>query len=498
MADRFTYRTGISEQPIDFVSGGQRLMQAAVEQKLADIEADRLAVTESTKDVLKAMSLKTTQGLTRGLQEKYQKEIDDYHKKITDMHVAGSGKLSRPQRMEIQQGFQELEQRQLQDVAALKERDTMRKLALDPNSQYAYNIEGMLTELRQWDKAFEKGEYLGDPRTIGFKHQLEPSVSDYVAKRYDDAISRLGVEALGEFKGNVFTSTTVQNREEVERLRDAVMQDPNVRRRYTANDGTIFEDKRVEVQRGVEDYINRKITEVKPYRQTIGRGVTKDVYVSYEPDTEKIQEIGGEISSTYGATVPTTGVTSFSHEGDRVAVESIVYHPVAVSEDAYYSNLSGVKKGKIERMKKLGEKSPDVTVSKDLIIDDKDLGKYKEGQFEYKPFAKLVVPKEKGLYFRTLEDLAGKDTEVKFAPFEGKVKSAIAGKMGTKRDAYFQRIEEANKRLQTGAREEVAVEETTYTIDGVKYKETEALTLYKGKYPNRSDEELLKAMRKLK
>jgi len=68
---------------------------------------------------------------------------------------------------------------------------------------------------------------------------------------------------------------------------------------------------------------------------------------------------------------------------------------------------------------------------KDMIIDNKYLDRFDPSEFEYRPFAKLVVPKEKGLYFQTIDDLAGKDTYVKYAPFEGKVKGAIADKMGT-------------------------------------------------------------------
>ena len=448
MADRFTYGTGISRQPIDFVSGGQRLLESAVEQKRRDIESQRLQVSDSAKAIVDAMSVKTIDGLSRGLQDKYQQEIDTHRQKMIDVYKgSGDGKIPKTAQLEFQREFGDIQSKMLSDVQALKQRDTIRKLALDPNAKYAYDLPNMLGELSRWDKAFEKGEYLGDPVTIAFKHQIEPSVDDYISKQYQNAIDTLDVEGLGEFKGNVFTQTELsglevgqqKSIEKVRRLVDTMMEDPNIKNRYVASDGTVFEDEKAKVRQSIEDAISKKITEVKPYRQTTTGRKEFEPYVVEEKLEEIVPVEGGEISTYYKNSVPMSNVASFVFNGRKMAVESVGYAPVAKDKKAYDKWLSL----KLDRF----EQVP--TLSKHGIIEKKYVDEY-EGDIEYKPFAKVGTTKSKNPY-ASWEEMLGssdpKDVKVDFLPFEGWLKGAIIAKTLTKKDAYESNFNELDSQM---------------------------------------------------
>lgn len=270
--------TGISTQPIDIVGAGQRLMQTAVEQKLADIEQGRAMADESQQAALEAMSMKTIQGLDRKLQDRYSEQFDQHRQKIVDMLSKSGGVLNRQQQMQIRNEQEDIINQTMADNEAMQARNAVREFLLDPNTQYGYNMDAIAQELSNWDKKFEKGEYLGDPRTILAKHQLEAPVIGYIAQRYQPDIESLGKEEWGDFQGNVFSTTEVsglyaRNPQAVDkamRVRNDIMRDPNVVNRYTNPDGTINEERRAEVQQRVEDAISKKISESKPYRQTTG------------------------------------------------------------------------------------------------------------------------------------------------------------------------------------------------------------------------------------
>lgn len=300
MANRFYLPTGISSKPIDIAGAGQRLMGAAVEQKLADIDQGRAIADESQKAALEAMSMKSIQGLDRQLQERYEKDFDAHQAEIRDMLSKGGGVLTRPQQMAIKNKQEDIINRTMADNVAMQARNKVREFMLDPNTQYGYNIDAIANELAQWDESFKKGEYTGDPRTILFKHQVEAPVSGYISKRYNDAIDQLDVEALGDFTGNVFTETeltglNVQAQESVDkarRLRDVIMQDPNVLNRYVNPDGTENLEAKAEIQQQIEDAISRKISETKPYRQsTSGTGTTRQLR---ELSPKKVELASGE------------------------------------------------------------------------------------------------------------------------------------------------------------------------------------------------------------
>lgn len=261
--------TGISSTPINIAGAGQRLMQTAVEQKLADIEQGRAMADESQQAALEAMSMKTIQGLDRKLQDRYSEQFDQHRQKIVDMLSKSGGVLNRQQQMQIRNEQEDIINQTMADNEAMQARNAVREFLLDPNTQYGYSMDAIAQELSNWDKKFEKGEYLGDPRTILMKHQLEAPVTGYIAQRYQPDIESLGKEEWGDFQGNVFSTTEVsglyaRNPEAVDkaiRVRDDIMQDPNVVSRYTNPDGTIDEDKRAEVQQRVEDAISKRISE---------------------------------------------------------------------------------------------------------------------------------------------------------------------------------------------------------------------------------------------
>jgi len=261
--------TGISTQPIDIVGAGQRLMQTAVEQKLADIEQGRAMADESQQAALEAMSMKTIQGLDRRLQDRYSEQFDQHRQKIVDMLSKSGGVLNRQQQMQIRNEQEDIINRTMADNEAMQARNAVREFLLDPNTQYGYNMDAIAQELSNWDKKFEEGEYLGDPRTILVKHQIEAPIVGYISKNYQPDIESLGKEEWGDFKGNVFSTTEVsglyaRNPEAVDkaiRVRDDIMRDPNVVGRYTNPDGTIDEGRRADVQQRVEDAISKRISE---------------------------------------------------------------------------------------------------------------------------------------------------------------------------------------------------------------------------------------------
>lgn len=224
MANRFAYRTGISPVSPDYASGATKIMETAVEQKLADIEQKRSMATDSQKAALKAMSMQNIEGLSRQLQGKYQQDFDTHREKIVGMMREGGGVLSMPQQMEIENERSDIVSKTIASNNALKERNEVRKFMLDPNTQYGYNVEAILGELQDWDKSFEAGEYKGDPRTILFKHQTEAPMGDYVDRQYGSTIDRMDISAKGEWvDDNTFKFTSQEDEAEVDRLIDDVL-----------------------------------------------------------------------------------------------------------------------------------------------------------------------------------------------------------------------------------------------------------------------------------
>ena len=438
MANNFVLPTGISAQPIDFTSGATAFMKSAVESRLGEIAASQKQISENKQNVLKALSIKALPDLANQQRDRYQKEIQDYRQGVMDKFKSSEGKLNLQQQREIQDGFVDMQNRMLGEVNQLKQFEEYRKKIYDPNFKYTFDTDKYEDILGSAYGRVMKGEGLGDIAAEVGGAMLAPSVSDYVSKRYDEAIGRLDVQALGEFKGNVFTSTTVQNREEVERLRNEIMSDANVRNRFTAN-GVVDEVKRAETQQLVEDYVNRKITEVKPYKQTTTGRKEFEPYVVEEKLEEIVPVEGGEISTDYKNSVPMSNVASFVFNGRKMVVESVGYAPVAKDKKAYDKWLSL----KLDRF----EQVP--TLSKHGIIEKKYVDEY-EGDIEYKPFAKVGTTKSKNPY-ASWEEMLGssdpKDVKVDFLPFEGGLKGAIIAKTLTKKDAYESKFNELDAQM---------------------------------------------------
>ena len=63
---------------------------------------------------------------------------------------------------------------------------------------------------------------------------------------------------------------------------------------------------------------------------------------------------------------------------------------------------------------------------------------------------------------------------------------------------FFNRANEAINNIESGNANETQPIKKEYTINNQQYFEQELLSLYRKKYPNKSDDELLKAIRKLK
>lgn len=560
------FPTGVSRQPLDVATAGQNFLQAAVEQKLANIEADREQVSESAKNVLKAMSIKTLDGLSRGLQNKYQKEIQDYRSKVVDKFRTKEGKLSLDDKVEIQNGFVDLQQRQLSDIAALKERAKARELITDPNFPYGFDAQSAVNEMVKWDKAMERGEYLGDPVAMVMKHRKEPEMGDYIDKAYGEEVATLDVESLAGFDGNVFTQTelsglSVQARDSLEkarRLRDRIMLDPNVKARYTAADGTIFEDRLNETRQAVEDLISRKISASKPYRQTTrgGSGSGSDLrslsqktvdlasgtypsYVDYPRSqaekrftvNEALNEETGRMDRfdeaasmrVIGFDVPNNRVFFVSEGGELKDNGQTVYGGAGIISDAANVNEKLEEGYTKERIKEqpvrfLADATDrvqnvnDVTRVTNLEFDETEDGrlvvtgnleKWRTKQFvgiggkrvsaeELNPekhvkeseesfravVSPLSDPKSTTRYSLPLSDYEEVVSELYQYGIEGTSVPSF----------YKQNLGNSGTRSNNGQ----------YVVNGKQYTEKQLLRQYKEMYPDRSEEELLNAIRKLK
>lgn len=352
MADRFTYRTGMSKQPIDYFSGAKKLLGTAVEQKLLDIEQGRAMATESQKAVLDAMSMKTIQGLDRNLQGQYQKDFDEHRNKIIEMTKESGGVLSLPQQTQIRNEREDLIQKTMASNEAMKSRNEVRKFLLDPNTQYGYDVGGIANELKEWDESFARGEYLGDPKTILFKHQVEAPVSGYVSKNYSDAINALDVEALGEYEGNVFTETKLsglsvgaqEGIDKARRLRDVMMQDPSVVRRYTDANGVEIPEKKADVQAQIEDTISQRIQK------------TQKGYTSRSTGTSK-----------YKSAVDYTP-SAFNYKGNDYSIVRIPSNISQTDRNFFVNEAKNLDSGKTEKLTQDNAKIVGVDVDKGVML----------------------------------------------------------------------------------------------------------------------------------
>lgn len=396
MADRFTYST-IKPSSIDFETGANRLMQASVEQRLADIEQKRAMATESQKAVLDAMSVKKIQGMTRGLQERHQMDVDAHRKGIIDMVSKSGGTLTAPQQMQIKNEREDLETKAMASVQAVKERDDVRKFLLNPNTQYGYDVGAISAELKDWDDSFEKGEYKGDPRTILFKHQIEAPASDYVSKNYADLIDSLDVEELGEFKGNVFESTTLKGLEvsdpdsydKVIRARDRMMQDPNIVRRYTANNGVVFEDKKKQVQAEIEDVISKKLKETSKGRTSTATASNKyKNAVDYTP-------------------------SAFNYKGNDYSIVRIPSNISQTDRNFFVNEAKNLDSGKTEKLTQDNAKIVGVDVDNGvMLLEGKGGNAEKNGELVFIQEGTQPIKSKSGWIGSTEKQLGNKESQV--------------------------------------------------------------------------------------
>lgn len=473
------YPIGVSAQPIDISSGARALSRTALETRLNEIAASQEEISENKKNILKAMSIKALPELARAQRDRYQEEIESYRQGVIDKFKDSGGKLTVKDQMDIQDGFVDMQERMKNEALQLKQFEQRRdNILLNPNSRYLYDLDKTEQVIGGAYERLMRGEGIGNFSADLAQTMRAPTISDYVGKLYGDAIKQLDVISKGRFQGNVFTSTTEQDKAELGRLRDEIMRDSGISNRYMNPDGSVNEEKKAETQQLVEDYIDRVAQDTKPYRQTTSGSRMDETFVSFTPDVAKVKTDKGDVDTTYKANVPLARLTSFNLGEDRVVAEAIQYVPVAKSRDAYNRNISstepeqkeGFEKSFYKKARKQG-KLPDAVYSEHLIIDDKDLGKYKEGEYDYVPFVKLIQPKDKNIFFNSLEDLAGKKTEVQYQPFDGALRDNILSKMGRNRPLYEKRINEAQTKVGAKGSLPSQTTKTTYMLNGEEFTE---------------------------
>lgn len=449
---------GVSSQPINIAGAGVNFMRSAVDAKLREIEQNREEIGENAKNTLKAMSISTIEGLSGSIRDRYQGEIENYRNTVIDKFKNSGGKLSLQQQKEIQDGFVDLTKRMQGDVTSLKKMEEVQKLYLA--NPYAYQ-ESLPQELRSMQLDLEKGKAIEDPMLLPLKNAVPISTSDYVLKKYAAPIKNLNIETKAGFTGNIFSETETRgmgvvdpaSRQKAIDLRDEIMRDSWVKYRAGEIDSETYNREK----KTVEDAINQVISQSKPFRQTTGRSGSGrqpyDAYISYEQDVEEIPSGKNKVTSTYSANVPTTEVAPFSFNGKKVTSEAIQFHNVAVNPNELRKKL--IKKytqqfsGRSETPEVDAQIKVDKMLSKEGVIGDEFIGDVDSNDFTVKPMAKLVSPKDKNIYFTGYDDLMSKtsNVDVTYVPFEGNVRDAIYGKMGTKRVGYEQKIKEAEGRL---------------------------------------------------
>jgi hypothetical protein len=269
------FATGVSSTPLDIASAGQIFMRSAVETRLAEIEANKLEVSENVEKALKAMSISTIEGLSQNMRVRYQKEIEKYRDNVRNKLISNQGKLSLDDEREIQDGFVDLQKRQAADVFQLKQLAKAQDMIVANYDSYDPRV---VDELRQAEEALDRGEFIGDPLAMVVKNRVPASVGDIVSKFYGNELKSLEQYAVGGFSGNVFKQTelvgidpkTQALTEKAVNLRDRLLEDPRIKYRYTNPDGSLNPEAYAREKQAVEDNITRILEEMKPYRQSTG------------------------------------------------------------------------------------------------------------------------------------------------------------------------------------------------------------------------------------
>lgn len=265
MANGLMYPTGVSAAPIDVSSGAKAFMQSAIESRINEIKSSKAEISKNQENILKAMSVRALPELARAQRDRYQGEIEKYRQGVIDKFKESGGKLTLQQQKEIQDGFVDLNERMASEVNELKQFDSFKKIALDPNFQYAYDPNKYEQIMGETYNNLMQGKGIGDLTAKVAGAMKAPSTGDYLSNRYGQDIKSLDLESLGDFDGNIFTQTelsglSVKGQESLakaQRLRDTMLRDPYFRNKPNA-------------KQEVEDFISQMRSETKPYRQTTG------------------------------------------------------------------------------------------------------------------------------------------------------------------------------------------------------------------------------------
>lgn len=335
MANGLMFPTGVSAQPIDVSSGARAFARSAVETRLQEIAASTEQISESKKNVLKALSIKALPELARGQRDRYQKEIEDYRAGVIDRFKKSGGKLTLPQQTEIQDGFVDLQQRQLAEVNELKKFESATEALKQPGAWQLFDTDRAEQVAGDAYSRLMKGEGLGNFEAEWAQTFRAPSAGEFISKTYAyDIENRLDLITLGQIKGNIFKKEELrgidlpegyeQSIAKAERLRDDILQESFFRSQYTSPDGTIDETRYAEKKQEVEDIINSR-------RQEVQKGITT------RPSTK------------YGKVVDYTP-TPFAYKGKDYKLVRVPSDVSQTERNFFVNNATNLDTGKASKL----------------------------------------------------------------------------------------------------------------------------------------------------
>lgn len=490
MANGLMYPTGVSTQPIDLTSGAQSFMQSAIEARLGEIESSKQQISESAKNVMKAMSVKALPELARAQRDRYQKEIEDYRQNVINKFKDRQGKLTLQDQKEIQDGFVDLDSRMRNEIGEMKIWKEHQKKMYDPNADLFYDMNRLPMVLAEGYGRMMRGEPLGN---IGAEvaGTIKPRpITDYAFKRFGKDIEGFDILSRGKWiNDRTFEFTSEQDEREVDDFINYMFKaDPSITNHDT-----------IENRDRLKQALIQRTKKLQPYRSYAGRGKEYEPYATTTPETLTVASDGKDIDVEYKGSISTTEVPTFSYGGKKVASEGIYWMPVVKDATKYDKVISDKDK---QRYEEAGEEavSPTTKTKQRFVTADIADG-FKAGDYSVEPYVKIVVPKTKGV-FRTMDDILGLGSEnytIEYVPLSNQnIRSALFGRMMTKRAGYEAAINEMNQKVGGGVREEsVEFKDTdTITYKGETYTIGELFDEYRKnpKYKGVSDEDLRKAI----
>ena len=400
------YPTGVSSQPIDFVSGGQAFFQSAVEQRLKDIEENKATVTENHKKVLEASSVKALPKLWTGLQQKYDKEIQTYRNEIVEKFKKSGGKLSTQDQMAIQNGKLDLEQRMLADVNEIEQwQSATDAIKNNPNLRYITNFPEYQKKLADYYSNKVSGKPTGNLSAELASTFQAPAVPDFIEKKYEPIIKGLNISAKARWQdANTFVFNTAQDEEEVDRQIDYVFStDPFL-----------------------------KAQDTPEQRQAV-----KDAWIKNEAKFETYRPSAPRASSDRYRNATDYTPTPFNYKNNNYDIVPVPSDVTQTERNFFINNASNLDTGKKSQLTEDNAKIVGVDVERGVILLEGKGGKAQSGGKDlYIPEGEQPFKGDSGWQGDTEDTLKGKAAESTIKKkYKGKDRVREIADVKTEKDA---------------------------------------------------------------